>query len=373
MQAEIKKAPPPEPARARIWTSLDLIKWTTGYFQKKGVASARLEAELLLADVLNCSRIRLYADFEKPVPAEKLARYRECVKRRGEAREPLQYILGHAQFVDLRLKVTPAVLIPRPETEILALWAVERLASAGPQLEGEGKGRVGEGESGGPEEEERGAKCESGPPALAAPASIPAGTPAPPIQNPKSKIQNVRVLDLCTGSGCVALFIASKVAHADIVATDISASALAIAEENARALNLVERVAFRLGDLFGALRPEEKESFDVVVANPPYVDPAAAGTLAPEVREHEPREALFAAEGGLALVRRILSEVGAWLRPGGWLGLELGLGQAAEATQAAQAAGVFQSVASCEDGARLPRYLYAQRDLTWRGKKGTRS
>ncbi|MGD0091668.1 MAG: peptide chain release factor N(5)-glutamine methyltransferase [Planctomycetota bacterium] len=335
MKAETRKVLPREAPPARVWTSLDLLKWTTGYFQKNGVASPRLEAELLLAEVLDCPRIRLYADFEKPVPAEKLARYREYVQRRGEAREPLQYILGHAQFVDLHLKVTPGVLIPRPETEILALWAVAR-------AKGEG----------------------------VAPASVPAGTPAlPPAGTPA--LRGVRVLDLCTGSGCLALFIASKVAHAEVIATDIAAVALAVAQENARALGLAERVAFRQGDLFAALRPEEQASFDVVVANPPYVDPGCAGTLAPEVREHEPREALFAAEGGFAVVRRILENVGAWLRPGGWLGLELGLGQAEESARAARAAGVFRSVAIGADGARLPRYLHAQRDLTCAGVPGT--
>jgi len=328
MQAGTQKLPPSGPPSPRVWTSLDLIKWTTGYFLRKGLASPRLEAELLLAEVLGCPRIRLYADFERPIPADKLAKYREFVKRRGDLREPLQYLLGHAQFIDLRLKVTPAVLIPRPETEMLALWAVERLS-----------------------------RIEDPSP----PAAQDSATPgAEPIENRKSKIENPRVLDLCTGSGCLALYIASKIAHADVLATDISAAALVLAQENASALNLAQRVAFRQGDLFGALRTEEKASFDLVVANPPYVDPAAAGTLAPEVREHEPREALYAAEGGLAVVEAILAGIGAWLRPGGWLAMELGLGQAEQVRQLAQASGVFQSVGIGEDGAKLPRYLHAQ-------------
>ena len=156
MQAPIQRMSVPTPPASRVWTSLDLIKWTTGYFQKKGLEHARLEAELLLAEVLGCARIRLYVDFEKPVPADKLAQYREYVKRRGESREPLQYIVGHAQFMDLQLKVTPAVLIPRPETEVLALWAVERAKECAARLE-------------------------------------------PGAQTPA-----VRVLDMCTGSGCLA-------------------------------------------------------------------------------------------------------------------------------------------------------------------------
>jgi len=339
--------PPSAPPPPRVWTSLDLIKWTAGYFLKKGLASPRLEAELLLAEVLNCPRIKLYADFEKPVPEEKLAKYREFVKRRGETREPSQYILGHAQFIDLRLKVTPAALIPRPETELLALWAVERLMANEPQPKGEGTVGAGEEESGKP--------GETGPL-----APVDAGSTGS-IENRKSKIENPRVLDLCTGSGCLALYIASKIADATVIATDLSAAALALAEENARVLDLAQRVSFRQGDIFGALRLEEKSSFDLIVANPPYVDPAAAETLAPEVREHEPREALYAPEGGLAVVRAILAQAAEWLRPGGWLGMELGLGQAETVKQLAQANTAFQSVEISEDGAKIPRYLHAQR------------
>lgn len=330
MPAQPRKPPPPEPQPQRVRTSLDLIKWTANYFQKKGLASPRLEAELLLAEVLNCPRIRLYVDFEKPVPAAKLAQYRKYVTRRAEAREPLQYILGYTQFLDLRLKVAPAVLIPRPETEILALWAVARLK-------------------------------ESAPPPVLPDQQAPAPPGAEPAAKRNAESENLRVLDLCTGSGCLALYLAANCSSAQVFATDISADALAVAEENARTLQLAQRVVFRQGDLFGALRPEEQGNFALVVANPPYIDPAAAATLPPEVGAHEPQEALFAPEGGRAVLRRILAEVGAWLRPGGWLGLELGLGQAEEVLQLARASGVFQSVEIAEDGAKLPRFLHARK------------
>jgi len=308
MHARIQDVPAPASPAPRVWTPLDLIKWTTGYFQKKGIASPRLEAELLLADVLDCPRIRLYVDFEKAVPQEKLAQYRDYVRRRGENREPLAYIVGHAQFLDLRLKVGPAVLIPRPETEILALWAVERAKEFALERSGD-----------------------------------------------------VRVADMCTGSGCLALYIAAKEPRAAVAAADISASALAVAEENARALKLEGRVTFRQGDLFGALPPEEKGTFDLLVANPPYVDPAARETLQAEVRDHEPAEALYAQGGALSIVGRILAEAPAWLKPGGWLGMELGLNQTDGVRRLAQESGGYDSIEITADDAKLPRYLHARR------------
>jgi release factor glutamine methyltransferase len=302
--------PPPEQAPARVWTPLDVIKWTAAFFARKGIESPRLEAELLLADVLQCPRIQLYVGFENPVGQEHLAKFREYVKRRGEAREPLQYILGWAQFCDVRLKVTPAVLIPRPETEVLAAWAVERLQASS-------------------------------------------------LQPPASSL----VLDLCTGSGCLALYVASKVANARVVATDISAEALAVAAENARTLKLEERVAFHQGDLFAALPTSglQPPAFDLLVANPPYVDQAAREMLPPEVREHEPHVALFADGGGLSVVQRIVADAGGWLKPGAWMGIELGLGLADGARKLAEDVGGFENIEIKADHLNVPRFLVAQR------------
>ncbi|HEY3321770.1 MAG TPA: peptide chain release factor N(5)-glutamine methyltransferase [Planctomycetota bacterium] len=304
MNSKIQPVQPPAPPQPRIWTSLDLIKWTTEFFGKKGIDSPRLEAELLLAEVLECPRIRLYVDFEKPVAAEKLAKFREFVKRRGETREPQQYIVGHGQFHDLKLKLSPAVLIPRPETELLGQWALEKLKA----LPGEA----------------------------------------------------LRALDLCTGSGCIALYLAAKDPRAKVDATDISPEALAIAAENARALKVDERVAFHPGDLFAALPAEMAGSFDLLVSNPPYIDPALKDTLQPEVREHEPAQALFAPDAGTAVLRRIIDSGAQWLKPGGWIALEFGQGQASVLEGLAKAAN-WQNIDVRHDDAKLPRFLVAQR------------
>lgn len=314
---------PPDPTPIpRIWTPLDLINWTKGFFEKKGLESPRLEAELLLAEVLGCPRIRLYVDFEKPVDAAALAKFRDFVKRRGEKREPLQYIIGNTQFVDLKIKVTPAALIPRPETEILAVWAVDRakeFASKTPLA---------------PE----------------------------PLDNPAQSEQRVRILELCTGTGCIALYIASKIPSAQIIATDISAEALALATENALALNQDARVQFLEGDLYAALNaPVPSEPFDLIVANPPYVDENTRDSLQPEVRDYEPASALFAGENGTAIVRRILAECGSRLKPGGWIGIEFGAGQSERIEEMALRAEIFDAIKIEKDGSKLPRFLLARK------------
>jgi len=298
----------PEPQSSstppRIWTTLDLMRWTRSYFEKKGIENARLESELLLSEALGWPRIRLYADFEKPVGPDELARFREMVKRRGETCEPLQYIVGHTQFIDLKIKVTRAALIPRPETEVLAAWAAER-----------------------------------------------------------AQKYFSTALDLCTGTGCIALYVATKVPSAKVIATDISPDALALARENANALGLSERIEFFQSDLFAALGDKNVAplAFDLMTANPPYVDPADKATLQPEVRDHEPALALFSEKGGTAIAERILAECGPWLKPGGWLGMEFGMGQGEKLKTCAEHTGHFEDIALQVDHNKVVRFLTARR------------
>ncbi|MEN8158785.1 MAG: peptide chain release factor N(5)-glutamine methyltransferase [Myxococcota bacterium] len=280
------------------WTVLRLLRWTTDHFASKGIETARLDAELLLAHALGVERLRLYLDFEKPVMEEERARFRMLVRQRGGERVPVAYLTGMREFWSLPLAVTPDVLIPRPDTETL----VEAVLSRG------------------------------------------------------SRERPLRVLDLGTGSGAIALALAKEWPEAEVTASDVSDAAIAVAQKNAEALGLAERVRFAAGDGFEAV-PGAR--FDVIVSNPPYVPEADAGTLAPELA-HEPPGALFAPGDGTALLRRIAAEAPEHLAPGGLLALELAPAQAEGVTQSLEAAG-FEGLAAHRDLTGRVRALSALR------------
>jgi release factor glutamine methyltransferase len=254
------------------WTIQRLLEWTTPFFTRKGVDSPRLSGELLLAHVLNVPRIKLYTDYQRIVAAEDLARFRSLVQRAAEA-EPVAYLTGRAGFFNLELDVTSDVLIPRPDTEVL-VENVIRLARTQPGLE------------------------------------------------------RPRVLDLCTGSGCVALAIAANIKDSLITAVEISHPAAKIARQNAARLKLTERVNILEGDLYAALvSPEDRRSFDIIVANPPYIATAKIETLDRCVRDYEPRSALDGGPDGLAIHRRILAGAAERLNAGGHVLLEIAFDQ----------------------------------------------
>ena len=250
----------------RSWRLLDILENTSRFFASKGLENARLQAELLLAAVLGVNRLDLYLQFERPLHRSEVDRYREYVRQRLQ-RVPVQYITGVAAFRHLELTVTPAVLIPRPETEVLVDVALDLLPEGG------------------------------------------------------------RVLDLCCGSGAVALSLAQEAAAAEVVAADVSAAALEVAKANGQRCGLAERVEWHCGDLFAPFRGTEP--FDLVAANPPYVRRSDLAQLAPEVRDYEPHLALDGGEDGLAYYRRIAQEAADFIRPGGHLLLEIGDGQSA--------------------------------------------
>ena len=250
----------------RSWRLLDILENTSRFFASKGLENARLQAELLLAAVLGVKRLDLYLQFERPLHSSEVDRYREYVRQRLQ-RVPVQYITGVAAFRHLELTVTPAVLIPRPETEVLVDVALELLPEGG------------------------------------------------------------RVLDLCCGSGAVALSLAQEAAAVEVVAVDVSAAALEVAKANGQRCGLAERVEWHCGDLFTPLR--DTEPFDLVAANPPYVRRGDLAELAPEVRDYEPHLALDGGEDGLVYYRRIAQEAADFIRPGGHLLLEIGEGQSA--------------------------------------------
>jgi release factor glutamine methyltransferase len=297
--------------RDRSWTVLELLRWTTDYFKRHGIDSARLDAELLLAHALETERLRLYVDFEKPVlPAER-DRLRELVRRRAQQRVPVSILLGEREFWSLSFRVTPDVLTPRPDTETLVEAALAKCRVPTP--------------NGGSEDADAIAQ-------------------AIPWQG--------RILDLGTGSGAIALSLAVELPGAEIVATDLSEAALQIAAENADRLPQGERIRFLHGDLF---EPVAKQRFDLVVSNPPYVARRDAKSLPPELA-HEPEMALFAGEDGLDVIRRLVAEAGRHLSPGGWLMIELSPEQAGTVEQLLAGAG-FVEVERRFDLARRPRVV----------------
>lgn len=253
--------------RDRVWTVLELLRWTTDHFAARGIETPRLDAECLLAHALGVERLRLYLDFDKPVVAGERVAFRDLVRRRADERVPVALLTGQREFWSLPLRVAPGVLVPRPDTETLVAAALELL------------------------------------PDTEAPA---------------------RVLDLGTGSGAVALAVARERPRAWVVATDIAQEALNLAQQNAEALGMRERIRFLRGDWDAPLRGR----FDCAVANPPYLADAERTGLAPELA-HEPERALFAGPRGLEALERLCRRVPRLLAPGGGLAFELAPGQEA--------------------------------------------
>ncbi len=290
------------------WTIGALLDTVTGYLRDRGSASPRLDAELLLAETLGMERIHLYTEYDRPLASSELDRYRYLVGRRAR-HEPVAYILGRAHFRHLRLEVTPAVLIPRPETEELVDVALQLLRLR-PAWEALSDTTAAAGPAPDPQAE-------------ATPAE--AGAEAPPPL----------IADVGTGSGAIALSLAQE-AGLRVLATDESEEALEVAARNRAALELERLVELRHADL---LTGTADDSLRLVISNPPYVTSRDMGTLAPDIRLYEPALALDAGEDGLAVFRRLLPQAARVLRPGGSVLLEVGDGQAPAVAGLARAAG----------------------------------
>ena len=250
-------------------TVLEVIQRSTGFLARKGVESPRLQVELLLAHALGVPRLKLYLDFEQQLTPASVETVRELVRRRGN-REPLQHIIGSTSFCGFEIKVNRHVLVPRPETEMLAERAWQFLAA---------------------------------------------------VSHP-----HATALDFGTGSGCLAIALASKCPGAQVHAADISEEALRVARENAALHNLGDKIQFHAGDGFAAV--PRGLPFDLIVSNPPYVPSAEIESLAPEVRDHDPRLALDGGADGLDFYRRLAAEAANHLGPAGRMVLESGDGQA---------------------------------------------
>jgi release factor glutamine methyltransferase len=287
---------------AEVWTTGKLLEWIKDYFTKNGVDSPRLSAEMLLAHILGTKRIDLYVKFDQPVEEARLAPLREFVKRCGQ-HEPLAYLIGKTEFYSMEFAITPDCLIPRPETEMLVQRAVEFL---------------------------------------------------------RLKESRQRMLDLCTGSGCVAVAVAKNHPAADIVATDISDAALAVAARNVEKHKLTERVKLLCGDLFDAiLTGLDVTQFDLITANPPYVSSAEYEKLARNVKDYEPKIALLAGTDGLDVYMRIVGGVDRFLKPGAALMMEIGYRQAVPIRKLLEATGIFSRVTVEKDFSNNDRVVTA--------------
>jgi len=247
---------------------LELLNLTTDFFTQKGIESARLNAELLLAEILNCKRLELYLSFDKPVKDEEVNQYRTFVKRRGN-REPLQYILGYVEFYGLTFSVNKSVLIPRQETEIL----IET------------------------------------------------------ILNQSDKNAELRILDIGTGSGNIPVSLAHHLPNAKIVAVDKSSEALSVAENNAAKNHVSEKITFLQINILNSPMPQEV-TYDVIVSNPPYVSQTEFTTLQKEIVEYEPDFAVTDFNDGLTFYRKILELAKKHLNENGKIYFEVGAGQA---------------------------------------------
>ena len=256
------------------WTVGRLLTWTVEYLGKQGAENPRLDAEVLLAHARNCRRIDLYAAYGDPATEEARTAFRELVKRRA-AGTPVAYLVGHREFYSLDFEVSPDVLIPRPETELLVVALLDRVKQR--------------------------------------PALSPAASPQPSAP--------IAIADVGTGSGVLAICAAKYVPTACVTAIDISPAALAVARRNAERHNVADRITFVEANLLSTEPAEPR--FDYIVSNPPYVSTAEMDQLAPDVRDHEPGVALRAGEKGTDVIAPLVEQAAPRLKPGGTLLIEI--------------------------------------------------
>jgi release factor glutamine methyltransferase len=287
------------------WIIKDLLTVTTDYLRDKNIDNPRLCAETLLASQLNTSRIRLYLAFDQPLNQTDITNYRSLIRRRVN-REPTQHITGIQEFRSLEFMVEPHVLIPRPETEIL----VEQVFSV----------------------------CHDG-------TSVDETPPA--------------ILDLGTGSGAIAVSLARELQGAAIWASDISREALTLARINSKKHGVNDRIVFIQGDLFQPFSNNNLK-LDIIVSNPPYVASEDYDSLPPEVKDFEPRLALDGHQGGTFFIEKIITEAPAYLKPGGWVLIEMDPGQTSKALDMIQQIGRYIEKRCVKDYGQKDRVVMAR-------------
>lgn len=291
--------PPESATQPTIWTIKELLRWTTDHFHKKGIESPRLDAQILLAHVMSCQKIELIARSDDEPTDDERTRFKELIRQRIEG-WPVAYLVGHRDFYLLSFEVSPAVLVPRPDTETLVELALRMVK----------------------------------------------GNPTPTI------------LDVGTGSGCIAVSLAHQCKGAAVTAIDVSPDAIDIANRNAANHGVANRVTFLTGDLFA---PLPGSTFDLIVSNPPYISHAELAELPVDVREHEPRVALDGGPDGLAFYRRIAADANAFLKPGGSVMVEIGWTQEPAVRALFEGRSEWTSVTSAKDGGGRWRVVSAKK------------
>ena len=282
----------------KIWRVLDLIQWTTEYFKRYDIPSPRLDAELLLGHVLGTSRLQLYLRFEMPVFPEHLADFRELIKKRA-AYAPVSYLTSRKEFFSLEFYVDSRVLIPRPETEVL----VENVLQA--------------------------------------------------------QEESCQLIDIGTGSGAIAISLAVNRPEWEVLATDVSADVLEVAQKNAVAHKCADRLTFLQGSLFEPLETLPDPRFDWIVSNPPYVSTTEYPSLPPDVRGHEPETALLAGTDGLDVIVGILEVAPRFLKPGGRVGLEIGHNHSHDVQELVQSNSAYSGCKVITDYSGVERVVIA--------------
>ncbi|HIJ96245.1 MAG TPA: peptide chain release factor N(5)-glutamine methyltransferase [Desulfuromonadales bacterium] len=277
-----------------VWTSVKIVAWTKEYLSAKGIENARLEAEWMLSAATGLNRVGLYLNYDKPLSDSELAVYRDMVSRRAR-REPLQHILGTQEFCGLEFEVSPDVLIPRHDTELLVTQTLLR---------------------------------------------------SPP---------QASILDMGTGSGCIAITLAKRLPAAFVSASDISSDALSVARRNA--IRNEVNVEFIQGALLSCV-PDRK--FSLIVSNPPYIPTADIDQLEPEVRDYDPWTALDGGADGLGIYRQLIPAAVDHLLPGGWLLVEIGIGQAHDVAECFTSIGRYQEPFVSLDEQGIERVVGAQ-------------
>lgn len=290
-------------SQSEAWTVGRLLQWTTEYLSRQGSDTARLDAEVLLAEALGCRRIELYTAYDKVPADEARTAFRELVRRRAEG-TPVAYLVGRREFYSLSFHVTRQVLIPRPETEFLVVALID-------------------------------------------------------LARKRTGQQQITICDVGTGCGIIAVCAAKHLPNCRVTAVDISPAALEVARRNAAAHGVQSRIELIQSDLFAAVPAEQR--FDFVASNPPYVSKAEMETLSPEVRQFEPRTALLAGEQGTEVIQSLLPQTAERLNSGGHLLMEINPALHDAVRTLIQSDGRFQLGATIKDLARLPRVVQAMR------------